>query len=72
MTAADTDKPRRNRPRDRAPGTGRDDEHMRLMLQARIRAVRERKIAGLIESAPPLTAEQKARLAVLLNSHPEA
>lgn len=60
----------------RSRWTGTDPEqvkaHMRELSQAAAVANRADKIARLIESAPPLTAAQKARLAVLLNSHPEA
>jgi hypothetical protein len=42
-------------------------EAMRPVNEARSRASRERRIAELIAKAPPLTAEQRARLAVLLN-----
>lgn len=45
---------------------------MAVALAARIRSQREKRIADLIASAPPLTVEQKARLAALLNAHPEA
>jgi hypothetical protein len=44
--------------------------HMGNMAAVSARNRRERKIAELIASAPPLTADQKARLAVLLSSHP--
>lgn len=44
---------------------------MRKTNETRSRNARERRIAELIAKAPPLTAEQRARLAVLLNNHPE-
>jgi plasmid maintenance system antidote protein VapI len=39
---------------------------------ARIREGNDRRIAELIASAPPLTEEQRARLARLLDSQPES
>jgi hypothetical protein len=42
-------------------------KRMTAMHHARSRAARERRITELIEAAPPLTDEQRARLAVLLN-----
>ena len=44
---------------------------MTKVAQASARTLRERKIAGLIESAPPMTAAQKAKLAELLDAVPE-
>jgi hypothetical protein len=62
--------------RTRSRWTGTDPEQrsaqMRELSEAAASKARADKIARLIASAPPLTAEQKSRLAVLLNSHPEA
>ncbi len=71
MSEADTDtsKPRRNYPKNRKPRADQA-EHIRRMTETRIRNARERKIAELLASAPPLTSQQVARLSVLLNSHP--
>ena len=41
--------------------------HMAELARARARAARADRIAKLIEQSPPLTQEQRARLAVLLN-----
>lgn len=60
--------------RNRWTGSTPEQRHaeMAKLHDARTRAFRERKIADLIASAPPLTAQQKARLAALLNAVPEA
>lgn len=42
---------------------------MRKTNETRSRNSRERKIREMIEAAPPLTAEQRARLAVLLSAN---
>lgn len=55
-----------------APATPAErSEHFRTLAEASTRVRREHAIAKLIESSPPLTADQKSRLAVLLNAHPE-
>ena len=46
--------------------------HMAELARAKARSARADRIARLIEQAPPLTAEQKARLTVLLSGAPEA
>jgi hypothetical protein len=45
-------------------------EALEPVTKAHILKARERRIAELIAKAPPLTPEQRARLAVLLNANP--
>ena len=75
--AAESDlmpRPKKKRATDRWTGTTAEERKaiMRKVIDKRTAEQRARRIAALVATAPPFTAEQVARLTVLLSGHPIA
>ena len=73
MAGSEPPKPRKRRTTDRWTSSTPEERkaHSLKATRAHQRQSRERQIAGLLASAPPLAPEVKARLGALLNAIPD-